>query len=158
MLNEDYRDMLQCLHAEGVKFMLVGGYALAAHGHPRSTLDIDLWVMASADNAVAVMRALKRFGAPLREVSAADFETEGTVLQIGVAPRRIDILTKIDGVRFDDAWPRSVPVDLDGCSIRVIALEDLLANKRASGRPKDVADVATLQALSRKRGEGSQRR
>ncbi len=103
MLNEDYRDMLQRLHAEGVKFMLVGGYALAAHGHPRSTLDIDLWVMASADNAVAVMRALKRFGAPLREVSAVDFETEGTVLQIGVAPRRIDILTKIDGVCFDDA-------------------------------------------------------
>lgn len=157
MLNEDYRDMLQCLNAEGVRFMLVGGYALAAHGYPRSTLDIDLWVMASADNAAAIMKALKQFGAPLSDVSAADFETEGTVLQIGVAPRRIDILTEIDGVCFDEAWPRSVPVDLDGLPIRVISLEDLLANKRASGRPKDVADAATLEELASKRGKGSPR-
>ena len=147
MLNEDYKDMLQSLQAEGVKFMLVGGYAMAAHGHPRSTLDIDFWVMASPENAKAIMRALKRFGAPLRNVCESDFKTEGTILQIGVVPRRIDIITKIDGVSFVDAWPRAVPVELDGCHISVISLEDLLANKSASGRLKDLADVATLEHM-----------
>ena len=147
MLNNDYRDILRILSEEQVKFLLVGGYALAAHGHPRSTLGIDFFVMASEENAEAVIRALKRFGAPLQGVSIEDFKKEGTIFQIGVAPWRIDIITKIDGVTFADAWPRAVVMEWEGVRLRVLSLEDLLANKRASGRPKDLADVQFLERL-----------
>jgi hypothetical protein len=147
MINPDYSDMLHALQEEQVEYMLVGGYAFAAHGHPRFTMDIDFWVLASAENAKAIIRALKRFGVPLRDVSEADFATEGNVFQIGVAPHRIDILTKIDGVSFADARPRAILVDWEGFTLPVISIEDLLANKRASGRPKDLADVALLERL-----------
>ena len=147
MINSDYKDMLQALLDEKVKFLLVGGYALAAHGHPRFTLDIDFFVMASEENAAAVIRALKRFGAPLQGVSIDDFKKEDTIFQVGVAPWRIDIITKIDGVAFADAWPRAVVMDWEGITIRVLSIEDLLANKRASGRPKDLADVQFLERL-----------
>ena len=89
MLNEDYKEMLQCLSAEDVKFLLVGAYAMAAHGYPRATMDIDLWVMPSPDNAAAVLRALRKFGAPLQGLSLCDLQKDDTVFQIGVAPRRI---------------------------------------------------------------------
>ena len=147
MLNSDYSDMLRALSACDVKFMLVGDYALGALGYPRATLDIDLWVMPSPENAVAVMRALKLFGAPMADISEADFISEGTIFQIGVAPRRIDIITKIDGVAFEDAFRRAKVVELAGASVRVLSLEDLLANKRASGRLKDLADVELLERL-----------
>lgn len=147
MLNSDYTDMLRAFSACDVKFILVGGYALGALGYPRSTLDIDLWVMASPENAAAVVRALKHFGAPLSNISEADFMTEGTIFQIGVVPRRIDIITKIDGVSFADAYPRAEVVELEGLSVRVLSLQDLLANKRASGRLKDLADVQLLERL-----------
>lgn len=147
MLNSDYTDMLRAFSECNVKFILVGGYALGALGYPRSTLDIDLWVMASPENAVAVIRALNLFGAPLSGVSEADFATEGTIFQIGVAPRRIDIVTKIDGVPFTDAYPRAEVVEIEGVSVRVLSLQDLLANKRASGRLKDLADVQLLERL-----------
>jgi hypothetical protein len=127
--------------------MLVGGYALAAHGHPRFTMDIDLFVMASPENASAVIRALKRFGAPLMGVSAADFEKEGDVFQIGVAPMRIDIITRIAGVSFADAYPRAVVTEWEGIRVHVLSLQDLLANKRASDRIKDLADVQLLERL-----------
>jgi predicted nucleotidyltransferase len=147
MISSDYKDMLLALSAENVKFMLVGGYALAAHGHPRFTMDIDLFVMASPENASAVIRALKRFGAPLMGVSAADFEKEGDVFQIGVAPMRIDIITRIAGVSFADAYPRAVVTEWEGIRVHVLSLQDLLANKRASGRIKDLADVQLLERL-----------
>ena len=147
MLNSDYTDMLRAFCECDVKFILVGGYALGALGYPRATLDIDLWVMASPENAAAVVRALKCFGAPLSNVSEADFMTEGTLFQIGVVPRRIDIITKIDGVSFSEAYPRAEVVQLEGLSVRVLSLQDLLANKRASGRPKDLLDVQLLERL-----------
>ena len=101
MLNEDYRDILLAFVDEKVEFLLVGAYALAAHGYPRATMDINLWVMPSPDNAEAVLRALHRFGAPVVELREGDLQNEGTVFQIGVAPRRIDILTAVSGLRFD---------------------------------------------------------
>jgi len=104
--------MLRILSEEKVKFILVGGYALAAHGYPRATLDIDFWIMASSENAVAVIRALKRFGAPLSGVSEEDFQKEGTIFQIGVAPRRINLVTEISGVAFAEAYKRAPVV---GC-------------------------------------------
>jgi len=145
MLNEDYKDMLQVLAAEKVKFLLVGAYALAAHGYPRATMDIDIWIMPSPENAAAVMRALERFGAPLRELSASDFQMEGVIFQVGVAPRRIDILTAVDGLKFDDAFAHSTVVEIEGLEIHIPSVTDLIINKRASGRTKDLADVEMLE-------------
>jgi hypothetical protein len=145
MLNEDYKDMLQVLAAEKVKFLLVGAYALAAHGYPRATMDIDIWIMPSPGNAAAVMRALERFGAPLRELSASDFQMEDVIFQVGVAPRRIDILTTVDGLKFDDAFAHSTVVEIEGIEIHIPSVTDLIINKRASGRTKDLADVEMLE-------------
>lgn len=147
MLNEDYKDMLQALVDEKVNFLLVGAYALAAHGYPRATMDIDIWVMPSPDNADGVLRALRRFGAPLNNVNRSDFEKEGTVFQIGVAPRRIDIITTASGLQFDSTFRRSSVVELEGIQVRIPSVDDLIVNKRASGRTKDLADAEALEEL-----------
>lgn len=149
MLNEDYKEMLQCLSAENVRFLLVGAYAVAAHGYPRATKDIDIFVQPAAANASSLMRALARFGAPLSNVSAGDFATAGIVFQIGSQPRRIDILTWISGVDFQQAYDRRQMVCLEGLDVPVISLEDLIANKRATGRTQDLADVERLEAALR---------
>lgn len=146
MLNEDYKEMLQCLSAENVRFLLVGAYAVAAHGYPRATKDIDIFVQPAPDNASSLMRALTRFGAPLSNVSAGDFATAGIVFQIGSQPRRIDLLTWISGVDFQQAYDRRQMVCLEGMDVPVISLEDLIANKRATGRTQDLADVERLEA------------
>jgi hypothetical protein len=146
LLNQDYRDILSEFCAENVEFLLVGAYAMAAHGLPRATGDIDLWIRCSAENAARVMTALKRFGAPLADVSATDFVRPGIVFQIGVVPRRIDVTTTIDGIDFETAWPDRLGVVIDGLPVNVIGREHLLRNKIASGRPKDLADAAWLQA------------
>ena len=147
MLNEDYKDMLQALVDEEVRFLLVGAYALAAHGYPRATMDIDIWVMPSADNAEAVLRALRRFGAPLHNLTKGDLEKEGTVFQIGVAPRRIDIITAASGLEFDEAFSRAMSVELEGIQVHIPSVADLIRNKRASGRTKDLADAEALEEL-----------
>jgi hypothetical protein len=148
MLNEDYRDMLQSLVAEKVKFLLVGAYALAAHGYPRATMDMDIWVMPSPDNADAVLRALRRFGAPLGNLTRTDMERHQTVFQIGVAPRRIDIITTASGLDFDEAFLHAVTVDIEGLTVRIPSVADLIRNKRASGRIKDLADAEALEELT----------
>ena len=153
MLNKDYKEMLQSLSEEDVKFLLVGAYALAVHGFPRATKDIDFFIWASPENAANLMRALERFGAPIKDFSAADFASEGTVLQIGTGPRRIDILTRIDGVKFSEAYARRVTVRLEGLDVPVISREDLIANKRASGRPQDLADIERLNTRVRSRDD-----
>ena len=147
MLNEDYKDMLQALIDEKVKFLLVGAYALAAHGYPRATMDIDIWVMPAPDNADGVLRALRHFGAPLHNVTRNDFEMEGTVFQIGVAPRRIDIITAASGLQFEDTFRKSMVVDIEGIQVRIPSVSDLVHNKRASGRTKDLADAEALEEL-----------
>jgi len=145
MLNEDYNDMLRCLAAENVKFMLVGAFALAVHGYPRATMDMDVWVMPSPENAEAVIRALGRFGVPLHSISNADLQRDDTLFQIGVAPRRIDIITGATGLVFEETYARSESVDVDGLTIRVPSVDDLIINKTASGRLKDLADVEVLK-------------
>jgi hypothetical protein len=152
MLNEDYRDMLQTLSDEKVKFLLVGAYALAAHGYPRATMDIDIWIMPSPQNADAVLRALRRFGAPLHNLTKEDLERAGTVFQIGVAPRRIDIITEASGLDFEETFGRSLAVNLDGVEVCIPSLDDLIRNKRASGRTKDLADAEALEDI-RKLGQ-----
>jgi predicted nucleotidyltransferase len=146
MLNKDYKEMLQCLLKENVRFLLVGAYALAAHGFPRATKDIDFFVLATPENATSLMQALARFGAPLHDVSAADFSSEGIIFQIGNSPRRIDIITNISGVKFDQAYANRQAISIEGVDIPVISLDDLIINKRASGRTQDLADVERLES------------
>jgi hypothetical protein len=147
MLNEDYKDMLRALSEEKVRFLLVGAYALAAHGYPRATMDIDIWVMPSPHNADAVLRALLRFGAPLHNLTKEDLERDGTVFQIGVAPRRIDIITAASGLRFEETYQRSWSVDIEGIEVPIPSIDDLISNKKASGTNKDLADAEALESL-----------
>jgi predicted nucleotidyltransferase len=150
MLNNDYREMLSTLCEEKVKFILVGAYALAIQGYPRATMDIDFWVAATKENAAAIMRALERFGSPLDTITLTDFQTENLIFQIGVEPRRIDIITSIDGVNFEDAFSHSILVNIDGIQVHVISKEDIIINKRASGRTKDLADIEMLERGTKK--------
>ncbi len=147
MLNPDYRDILSAFTDAGVEYLIVGAYALAAHGLPRATGDLDLWVRPTPANARRVFEALAQFGAPLDQVSVEDFATEDVVFQIGVAPRRIDILTSIEGVDFDTAWEKRMEIEMEGLTLPVLSLEHLIQNKRALGRPQDLADVARLERL-----------
>jgi D-serine deaminase-like pyridoxal phosphate-dependent protein len=147
--------MLQALVDERVRFLLVGAYALAAHGYPRATMDIDIWVMPAPDNADAVMRAIRRFGAPLHNLTKADLEKDGTVFQIGVAPRRIDIITAASGLRFEEVFSRSSAVTIEGIEVHIPSVDDLIRNKRASGRTKDLADAETLEAMRNSEPEGA---
>jgi hypothetical protein len=150
MLNKDYREMLQCLLEENVRFLLVGVYALAVHGFPRATKDIDFFVWATPENATKLVRALARFGAPLQDISESDFSTAGTVFQIGNSPRRIVILTNISGIEFEHAYANRKNIFLEGLEIPVISVSDLIANKRASGRSQDLADVEKLESASKR--------
>ncbi len=147
MLNEDYKEMLQLLIDEKVKFLLVGAYAMAAHGYPRATMDIDIWVMPSPENAVAVLKAIKRFGAPLHNLTLDDLHKPDIIFQIGVAPRRIDIITGVSGLSFTSAYSNSIEVEFEGLKINMPSLDDLICNKKASGRTKDIADVEVLEVL-----------
>ena len=147
MLNEDYRDILRAFSGETVKFLLVGAYAMAAHGHPRATVDFDLWIMPSPDNVEAVFRALDRFGAALNGLTKADLLKDDTIFQIGVAPRRIDIITTASGLSFEETLQNSISVNIEGIEVRIPSIDDLIRNKRASGRTKDLADAEALESL-----------
>jgi hypothetical protein len=148
-VNPDFRDLLSAFNAAEVRYLVVGAYAVGVHGHPRATKDLDVWVEASAENASRIITALRAFGAPMGNLSQADFESVGTGFMMGLPPRRIDVLTQISGVRFEDASPRAVTARFDGVPTRVIGLEDLVANKRSAARQQDLADVSALERLRR---------
>ena len=145
LLNPDFRDMLSAFSGERVEFMVVGAFALAAHGVVRATGDIDLWIQRSAENADRVLRALRRFGAPVSTISRDDLQAPDTVVQIGVVPSRIDILTSIDGLDFAAAEANRLYIQVEELLIPVIGRADLIANKKATGRPQDRADVESLE-------------
>ena len=145
MLNNDYKEMLQILSANDVKFLLVGAYAMGAYGHPRATGDIDIWVWATAENSEKIYNSLKQFGAPLAQINQDSFTEKGIVFQIGVAPRRIDILSRIDGVDFEDAYEKRQITDIDGIAVPLISKQDLIKNKLATGRKKDALDAEQLK-------------
>ena len=145
MLNSDFRDMLSCLRNARVDFIVVGAYALAAHGRPRATGDIDIWLRNSLANAKKVMNALAEFGAPITDLSDEDFTSSDLIVQLGVEPSRIDLLTSIDGVDFDEAWRNKLEVTIDDLPIFVLSRADLLRNKKAAGRAKDQADIDWLE-------------
>jgi hypothetical protein len=144
-VNPDFRDILSAFSAEGVEFLVVGSYALAAHAVPRATGDIDLWVGTTGTNPERVRRALIGFGAPVEQLSEDDLRRPELVFQIGIEPQRIDVLTSIDGVEFAEAWADRVQADLGGLTVPVISREHLIRNKRASGRPQDLADAERLE-------------
>jgi predicted nucleotidyltransferase len=152
-LPDDFRDLIIELHDAGAEFVVLGGHAVAYHGHPRATKDLDVLVRASPENAGRVYRALAAFGAPLGlfEVGEADFATYEGVLQIGLPPRRIDILNRADGITFDDAIAGNESFDVEGRRIPVIGLEALLKNKRAAAREQDLADVKALEGIAKRR-------
>jgi hypothetical protein len=150
-MNPDFLDLLRALQGASARFLVVGAYAVGVHGRPRATKDIDVWVEASTENAPRVIRGLQEFGAPLLGLTEADLQTPGIGLQIGVPPARVDVLTAISGVTFSEAWPERLETTFGDVSCAVIGLEHLLQNKRAAGRPQDLADVAALERLNRLR-------
>ena len=143
-VNSDFSDLLRLFNANQVKYLVIGGYALIQYAEPRYTKDLDLWISADTMNAQAVYRALHEFGAPLADLTAADFAQEGYFYQMGVPPVRVDILMGIPGVVFAEAWPRRTEVDFAGLLVSFIGREDLIAAKRAAGRPQDLLDVEQL--------------
>lgn len=144
-MNRDFVEMLSALSAAGVDFIVVGAHALAAHGAPRATGDLDIWVRPSRDNAERTIHALAVFGAPLSDLVVDDLTRTDTVFQMGLPPSRIDILAGITGVSFEDAWPRRVMVTVGGLEVPVLSKEDFITNKRLVNRPKDRADLALLE-------------
>ena len=145
--NDDYRDMLLALRNAGVEYMIIGGYALAVHGFLRATKDIDIWVHPTEDNAERLWTALVDFGAPLDHISPSDFAKPGIVLQIGVAPVRIDLITKVDGVDFAAAWEEKIESELFEVPTQVIGRDSFISNKLASGREQDLRDVEMIRKL-----------
>ncbi len=144
-VNPDFRDLFAALNAAGAEYLLVGGYALAVHAVPRFTKDLDVWVNPTSANAARTMAALSSFGAPIGNLVEKDLATPGIVFQMGLPPNRIDVLTAIDGVAFDEAWPERLETEYGGERIHVIGRRHLVANKRASGRPRDLADAEDLE-------------
>ena len=143
-MNRDFAEMLSALSEAGAEFLVVGAHALAAHGIPRATGDLDVWVNSTPENAARVITALKAFGAPLADLTLDDLTKPDTVFQIGVVPSRVDILSGISGVRFSDAWPRRIVVVIEGIEVPLLGRADFVANKRASGRPRDLLDIQLL--------------
>ncbi len=143
-LDKDFNEFVELFVANDVRFLVVGGYALAAHGYPRATDDFDAWVWANSENAVKIVDCLTKFGFGSLNLSTDDFTTLDRVVQLGYPPYRIDIITSISGVEFDSAWANRLVVDVDGLHVPFIGRDDLLKNKRATGRPKDLLDVERL--------------
>ena len=144
-MNSDYRDLIAEFNAHGVEYIVVGAHALAAHGHVRATKDLDVWVRPSPDNARRVLMALRAFGAALQDLTVEDLELPGTIFQMGVEPIRIDIITAIDGVQFDEAWPRRIAATFADQPVSVLSREDLIKNKSTAARRQDLADVEWLE-------------
>jgi hypothetical protein len=144
-MNQDFVDLLRAFVAHDVRFLIVGAYALALHGRPRATGDLDVWVDATPENAPRVVCALATFGAPMDQISEADFANPGVVFQMGLPPGRIDILTELTGLAFDEAWPTRVQEDLGGVTVNFIGREAFIRNKRATARAKDLGDIEGME-------------
>lgn len=144
-MNQDFRELLSEFNAQGVEYLVVGAHALAAHGHVRATKDLDVWVRPDPENGLRVLAALTEFGAPLHGLTQQDLTTPGLIFQMGVAPVRIDILTAIDGVGFEEAWLQRVETSFAGEATQVLSRQHLIRNKRAAGRTQDLADIEWLE-------------
>jgi hypothetical protein len=143
-VNSDFSDLLRLFNVNRVRYLVIGGYAMIQYTEPRYTKDLDIWISADATNAKAIYTALLEFGAPLEDLTEADFSQEGYFYQMGLPPVRVDILMGIPGVVFEEAWVRRVDVDFDGLLVPFISRQDLITAKRAAGRPQDLLDAELL--------------
>ncbi len=144
MLNQDFKEFIQSFNAEGVRYLVLGGYAVAFHGHPHYTKDLDVWIEASLDNASKIVSALDAFGFGSLKLKPQDFLAPDQFIQLGRAPCRIDIMTSAPGIVFGDCYERRVEAEVDGVTLPFLALDDLKRNKRAVGRHQDLADLERL--------------
>ncbi len=144
MLNQDFKEFIQFLNDNHVHYLIVGGYAVAIHGHPRYTKDIDIWIEMSPENADNLLQALEQFGFSSLGLQAEDFLTPDQIIQLGYPPSRIDLLTTIDGVNFENCYPLKLEVTIDNIVVNFIDLDNLRKNKAASGRLQDLADLENL--------------
>ncbi len=143
-LPPDLRAFVESLNAQNAKYVVVGGYAVGYHGNPRFTGDLDLFVEASADNGERAVRAIDQFGFGSLGLKSIDFTEPDSIIQMGYPPNRIDLITSIDAVSFEEAWNSRLPGQLEGLPVYFISRELLIRNKKASGRPKDLGDIASL--------------
>lgn len=147
-LSKDLKEFVELLNAHGVDFLVVGGHAVGFHGWPRFTEDLDLFVRPSFENGQRLLAALQAFGFGDVGLEASSFSERGQVIQLGRAPNRVDLMTGIDGVDFEDAWKHRLAGNIEEIPVAVLGLQELVANKRATGRPQDLADIDRLEKLS----------
>ena len=145
MLSKDFKEFIELLNENKVRYLVVGGYAVAFHGHPRYTKDLDVWIELSPDNANKILNALKKFGFGSLGLKPDDFLEGDQIIQLGYPPNRIDILTTLKGLKFEDCYKVKVEVEIHGLRIDFIDIENLKKNKRATGRPQDIADAENLE-------------
>ena len=145
MLSKDFKEFIKLLNSNDVSYLVVGGYALAAHGHPRYTKDLDIWVLIDPGNAKNILSALREFGFSQLALSEKDFLTPGNVIQLGYPPNRIDILTQATGVNFDVCYAQKIEIDIQDVTVNFIDIENLKKNKQATGRLQDLADIDKLK-------------
>ena len=143
-VNSDFSDLLRIFNTHNVKYLVIGGYAVVQYAEPRFTKDLDVLISTDTVNAEAVYNALREFGAPLAGLTPKDFSEEGFFFQMGVPPIRVDVLMGIPGINFEDCWGRRMEVDFDGLKVVFISKNDLIASKRAAGRPQDLIDADLL--------------
>jgi len=148
--NPDFKDLFKILNEEKVKYLIVGAYAVTFYSEPRYTKDLDIWVEPSAENAEKIWTALTKFGAPLLDISLKDFSDEKLVYQIGVEPNRINIMMGITGLKFETAWEDRVRSEYSGVPVNIINLGNLIATKKAAGRPQDLIDVKNLENIKKR--------
>jgi predicted nucleotidyltransferase len=145
MLSQDFREFVLLLNKNEVKYLIVGGYAVGIHGHPRYTGDLDIWLLPGKENAKKILNSINEFGFGSLNISEADLMKEDTVIQLGYPPLRIDLLMSIDGVGFEECYPNKKTISIDGLPVHFIGYDDLLKNKKASGRHQDLSDIENLQ-------------
>lgn len=145
VLNKDFKEFIQLLNQNKVKYLIVGGYAVAFHGHPRYTKDIDIWLWVDDKNAENIIKTLHEFGFNLSRLTKEDFLKQGNIIQLGYPPNRIDLITEVSGLVFDECYPDKVEVVIDGLTIDFIDIANLKVNKKASGRHQDLADLENLE-------------
>ena len=145
MLNEDYKEILQILLNNKAKFLIVGAYAMGAYGYPRATGDLDIWIEASPENSKKLCKSLSEFGSPMNNITENTFTEKGIIFQIGVAPRRIDIITHIDGVSFEEAYKTKESIEIEDIQVPFLSKENLIKNKESTDREKDRLDADYLK-------------
>jgi len=146
MLSRDFKEFIESLNASNVRYLVVGGYAVALHGYPRYTKDLDVWIEPKIQNANNVLNALTAFGFGSLDITADDFLGEGNIIQLGYPPNRIDLITSLKGLMFENCYPERVQVEIQGILIDFIDIENLKTNKKATGRSQDLADLENLTA------------